>query len=200
VAPGELDLVVIGGSAGSLEVLLEILPALPADLPVAVAIVLHLMPTAPSLVWQLLGAHCRLPVREVEDKEPICAGTIYVAPPNYHLLIERHGAFALAVDAPVNFSRPSIDVLFGSAAHVYGARCAGLLLSGANDDGAEGLERIHRAGGATFVQDPATASSDTMPQAALRRLGTAARVLTIPSIASVVSIIADATIRPGTRP
>ena len=194
-----VEAIVIGGSAGSLDVLLVALPALPADFALPIAIVLHLAPTGPSLVAQVLAERCRLPVREVEDKEPIVPGTIYVAPPNYHLLIERHRAFALTVDEPVRFSRPSIDVCFASAADAYGPAVAGLLLSGANDDGVDGLARIVAAGGVALVQDPASASSPTMPQAALRRLDRAARAIAVPDLAPVFVELADATLLVGDR-
>jgi two-component system chemotaxis response regulator CheB len=116
-------------------------------------------------------------VREAEDKAPLCDGTIYVAAPNYHLLIERDRSLSLSIGEPVHHSRPAIDVLFASAADAYGPAVAGLVLSGANQDGAEGLFQIRQAGGVAIVQAPATASSPMMPDAALRRVGPATHVV-----------------------
>jgi two-component system, chemotaxis family, protein-glutamate methylesterase/glutaminase len=167
--PG-IDIFVIGGSAGALEALLELLPALPAELVAPTAIVLHQKPTQPSLVPQLLARACTRAVREPDDKERLAPGTVYVAPPNYHMLIERGGTIALSIDAPVHFSRPSIDVLFESAADAFGAGTVGLVLSGTNPDGAEGLHRIAAAGGVALVQAPASAAYAVMPEAAARRV------------------------------
>lgn len=158
--------VVIGGSAGALEVLREIVHALPVDLTCAVCIVIHLPAHSRGLA-ELLGSDTALPVKQAEDKEPIAAGTIYIAPPSYHLLIESHGAFALSTDPPVHFSRPAIDVLFETARDVYGKKLIGILLSGASEDGAAGLQEIHAAGGTTIVQSPRSAEVAIMPAAAL---------------------------------
>jgi two-component system chemotaxis response regulator CheB len=158
--------VVIGGSAGSLEVLRPVMRELPRELSCPVVIVIHL-PSHSSGLAELLGADTSLRVKQAEDKEPIAPGTIYIAPPSYHLLIESHGAFALSVDPPVHFSRPSIDVLFETARDVYGARLIGVLLSGASEDGAAGLQEIHAAGGTTIVQSPLSAEAAIMPAAAL---------------------------------
>lgn len=168
VAAQRIEAIVIGGSAGALEALGAILPALPSDFSVPIALVLHLPPKHPSMVATVLGAKCSLRVKEPDDKEPLEAGTLYVAPPNYHLLIERKRSFSLSMDDLVLFSRPSIDVLFESAADAYGSRVAGVLLSGANADGAHGLARIKQAGGLTIVQSPQTAAVATMPEVALR--------------------------------
>ena len=158
--------VVIGGSAGALEVLRAIVRELPSSLASAVVIVIHL-PSHSSGLAELLGADTTLTVKQAEDKEPLSAGTIYIAPPSYHLLIETNGAFALSVDAPVHFSRPAIDVLFETARDVYGANLVGVLLSGASEDGAAGLQEIHAAGGTTIVQSPLSAEVAIMPAAAL---------------------------------
>ena len=158
--------VVIGGSAGALEVLRAITRELPSKLDCPVVIVIHL-PSHSSGLAELLGADTTLTVKQAEDKEPISAGTIYIAPPSYHLLIEASGAFALSVDAPVHFSRPAIDVLFETARDVYGANLVGVLLSGASEDGAAGLQEIHAAGGTTIVQSPLSAEVAIMPAAAL---------------------------------
>lgn len=158
--------VVIGGSAGALEVLRMIVRELPRSLSCPVVIVIHL-PAHSSGLAELLGADTVLRVKQAEDKEPIAADTIYIAPPSYHLLIEADSAFALSVDPPVHFSRPSIDVLFETACDVYGAGLVGVLLSGASDDGAAGMQEIHAAGGTTIVQSPLSAEVAIMPAAAL---------------------------------
>ena len=167
----EINVIVIGGSAGALEALLALLPALPSTLSIPIVVVMHLAPSHPSLLPALLARACDRPVHEVEDKQPLVRSEIYVAPPNYHVLIERAGRLALSVDAPVHFSRPSIDVLFESAADALGPAVAGIVLSGANEDGARGLRRIVDAGGLAAVQDPATATHREMPAAALRAAG-----------------------------
>lgn len=182
-----IELVVIGGSAGALEALLALVPALPDELTVPLVIVLHLGHTQKNRVPEILRNVTRRPVVEVDDKQPLRVGHIYVAPPNYHLLVERTRTLALSVDEPVHYSRPSIDVLFESAADAYGVHCAGVLLSGANEDGAKGLERIADAGGRAFVQAPVTASQPTMPAAAARRLGDRAVVMTMPDMAKMLA-------------
>jgi two-component system chemotaxis response regulator CheB len=174
----DIDVIVIGGSAGALEVLLVILPALPSSLAIPIVVALHVAPNHPSLLPTLLGRACARPVREVEDKLPLAPGAIYVAPPNYHVLVERARTLALSVDPPVHFSRPSIDVLFESAADAFGRAAAGIVLSGANEDGARGLRRILDAGGLAAVQDPAAALHAEMPAAAARG-SSSAQVLSI---------------------
>lgn len=167
---GTARVIVIGGSAGGLDALAAILPALPVQFPLPIAIVLHLLAGKPSQLASVLALHTRLPVREADDKQPFENGCIHVAPPNYHLLLEKSACLSLSVEDPVLFSRPSIDVLFESAADAYGAATVGVLLSGANDDGARGLRRIAAAGGLTVVQDPSSASARAMPEAALQLL------------------------------
>jgi len=160
--------IVVGGSAGAIEALGSILPALPADFPIPLAIALHVHPSKPSHLAQVLGMRCALPVKEAEDKEPLAPCTVYVAPPNYHLLLETRGYFSLSADDPVLFSRPAIDVLFESAADAFGRALVGLLLTGASEDGARGLAHIQKAGGLTLVQAPSTAAVRIMPEAAMR--------------------------------
>lgn len=167
--PASAEALVIGASAGAVEALCHILPVLPADLDAPVVVVVHVPPHRSSLLCDIFAPRCSLPVREPQDKEPLRPGTIYFAPPDYHLLIEQDRCFALSLDAPVNFSRPSIDVLFESAADAYGERLLALILTGANQDGAEGAARIRQAGGLVAVQDPSTAESPQMPQAAIAR-------------------------------
>ena len=162
-----LNAIVIGASAGALDALSVILPPLPANYRLPLLLVVHLPPDKESLLAEILAQKCRLRVREAEDKVPIEAGTLYVAPPNYHMLVENDRCVSLSSDEEVHFSRPSIDVLFESAADAYGPALGGIVLTGANDDGAEGLRAIAAAGGAAIVQQPATAMAAAMPQAAL---------------------------------
>lgn len=163
----ELEVLAIGGSAGALDVLLDALRALPAELEVPVVVVLHLAPALPSLLPALLARAASRPVAEILDKAPLLRGAIHVAPPNYHALVERGGTLALSVDPPVRHCRPAIDVLFESCADAFGPAAAAVILSGANDDGAAGLLRIHRGGGIAIVESPATARYPAMPAAAL---------------------------------
>lgn len=165
---GKVDAVLVGGSAGALEVLLQILPHLSPDFGVPVVVVVHVPPHGPHLLARLLDARCQLSVTEAEDGEPLLSPHVYVAPANYHLLLEGGPIFALSVDGPVNFSVPSIDVLFESAAQLLGPRVVGVMLTGANHDGAQGLRAIQQAGGVALVQTPRTALAPTMPLAALR--------------------------------
>lgn len=157
----------IGGSAGSLEVILNLVAQLPRLPNAVVIIVVHRKKDNDSILVNLLSSRTRLPVKEVEDKEPILLNTVYLAPPDYHLLIERSDLFSLDSSEKVQYSRPSIDVTFESVAQAFGDKTIGILLSGANADGAAGLAKIRRAGGYTIVQDPATADVGYMPQQAL---------------------------------
>lgn len=165
--------VVIGTSAGGVEALLRLLPALPADFAAAVLVVLHLSPDKQSLLPQVFSPACALAVKEAEDKEPIVHGTVYFAPPDYHLLVDAGPTVVLSVDPPEQFSRPSIDALFASAADVYRRRLVGVVLTGNSEDGAAGLAAIERAGGLALVQAPEEARGATMPAAALRHVPTA---------------------------
>jgi two-component system chemotaxis response regulator CheB len=162
-----IEALVIGASAGGVDALMMLLPALPAHCKVPVMIVLHLPRHHPSSLVEIFAPRCALPVREADDKEPIAPGTVYFAPPDYHLLVDQGPALALSADEPVNYSRPAIDVLFESAADFYGQALGGIILTGANDDGAAGLVAVRRAGGVTIVQQPDTAAAPLMPQAAL---------------------------------
>ena len=195
---GRVDAVAIGASAGGVEALSLLLPALPPDLRPAVFVVLHLPRERPSLLVELFQPRCAVPVREAMDKDPVEAGTVYFGPPDYHLLVDRGPALALSADGLVNFSRPSVDVLFETAADVYGARLLGIVLTGASHDGAAGLEAIKLAGGVTAVQDPETAHSRTMVEAALQRT-TPDFVLSLPEISRLLGTLGRADDRqPGT--
>jgi len=166
-----IDAIVIGASAGGVEAVGALLQGLPQPYAPSLMVVLHLPADRPSLLATIFQARCRLPVREALDKEHVEAGTVYVAPPGYHLLAEADGTLALSQDAPVAFSRPSIDVLFESAAAAYGDRVLGIVLSGGNNDGAAGLAAIRAAGGRAWVQEPADAVAPAMPQAAIDTAG-----------------------------
>ena len=161
------DAVVIGTSAGGVEALSILLPRLPQQFALPVIIVLHLPPDGQSEIAELFDARCVLPVREANDREPLTGGAIYFAPAAYHLLVNADRTCALSVDEAVNFSRPSIDVLFESAAWTYGSRLLGILLTGASADGAEGMRAIREAGGTTWAQTPETARATAMPSAAI---------------------------------
>lgn len=160
-------LLIIGGSAGSLEVLMKILPGLSAIPSFAIVLVLHRKSTEDATLEELIAIKTNIPVKEVEDKTPILPGYLYVAPSDYHLLFEKNDVLSLDISEKVNYSRPSIDVSFESAAEAYGESLVGLLLSGANSDGTEGLLAIKNAGGTTVVQNPESAQMPTMPQNAI---------------------------------
>ena len=182
---GRVDAIVIGASAGGVEALMALLPALSVAFRIPIVIVLHLPRDRPSLLAQIFVQKCALPVCEAADKEPVRPGTVYFAPPDYHLLIDAGPCLALSADELVNYSRPSIDVLFESAADVYGARLLGIILTGANEDGAEGLAAIHAAGGVTIVQQPDSAQVKQMVAAALNR-NPASLVLDLQGISAVL--------------
>jgi two-component system chemotaxis response regulator CheB len=181
--PLSIEVVAIGASAGGVEALSRLLPELPTNFGPAVLVVVHVRPDSPSLLAELFAARCPLPVIEPNDKERIVGGTIYVAPPGYHMQVEPDETIALSIDPPVRFSRPSVDVLFESAAHTYYDALLGIVLSGANDDGARGLEVIRRAGGHCWAQDPETAPSDAMPRGAIAR-GGVHEILTLEAMAA----------------
>jgi two-component system chemotaxis response regulator CheB len=159
--------VVIGVSAGGVEALKVLLPALPASFPLPIAIVQHRDQRSNGFLAGYLNSMSGISVSEAEDKESFCAGHAYLAPAGYHLLIESDRSLSLSVDQPVNCSCPSIDVLFESAADVFAESLIGMVLTGANADGARGLRAIKARGGLAVVQDPETASAMAMPRAAL---------------------------------
>jgi two-component system, chemotaxis family, protein-glutamate methylesterase/glutaminase len=177
------EAIVIGASAGALEVLSNLLPALPSDYRLPILIVVHLPPDKTNLFAELLRARCAIRVREAEDKEPIEPGVVYFAPPDYHLLVEEDKRLSLSDDEPVLFSRPSIDVLFESAADAYGGGLIGVVLTGANSDGANGLKAVVEAGGVAVVQSPGSAYAVAMPEAAIATCPDA-RVLPVNEIAA----------------
>ncbi len=186
MSTSSVEAVVIGASAGALEALSAFLPTLPKDYALPVMIVVHLPPDKNSVMADLLKSKCKIDVREAEDKEPIRAATVYLAPPDYHLLVEPDKRLSLSSDDPVHFSRPSIDVLFESAADAYGPGLVGLVLTGGSSDGANGLRAVHQAGGQALVQDPATANVPLMPQSALEACPSA-RVMSLPEITTFLN-------------
>ena len=163
------ELVVIGGSAGGVDALFQLLPALPADYRTTLVCILHVPADRDSRLAELFDLRAALPVREARDKEPLCPGTIYFAGSGYHLSVERDRCFSLSCEPPVQFARPAIDVLMESAADAYGPLLTGILLTGANHDGADGMCRIRERGGLTVVQDPDEAQASAMPVEAIRR-------------------------------
>jgi two-component system chemotaxis response regulator CheB len=190
----DLDAVVIGTSAGGIDALSVILPALPPGLHAAVFIVLHLPRERPSLLVDIFAPKCVVPVREAEDKQPIERGVVYFAPPDYHLLVDTGPRIALSTDDPVNFSRPSIDVLFESVADAYGPAAVGVVLTNSNHDGAAGAAAIKRAGGRVYVQDPKSAESPVGPLAALAATNVDA-VLPLAAIAATLTKLCAAGVR-----
>lgn len=166
--PASYQAVVMGASSGGLEAFITILQKLPATFKLPILIAQHLHQRSESLLADILSEKTKLKVKEAEDKEQIQSGMIYIAPPGYHLLVEPDKTLALSVDEFINFSRPSIDVLFESAATVFQNNLIGVLLTGANEDGARGLRTISEKGGLIMVQDPKEASMNMMPSAGLK--------------------------------
>jgi two-component system chemotaxis response regulator CheB len=182
------EIIVIGTSWGGLSAVSTVVEGLPSTFALPIVVVQHRSPDAPGLLAELLQLRTKLRVCEVEDKQSVLPGHVFVAPPNYHLLLDR-GVFSLTTDAPVRYSRPSIDVTFTSAADEYGARTIGVVLTGANGDGSLGLKRIADRGGYAIVQDPKTAESPVMPQAAVRTVAKA-RILPLDRLAGHLVTIA----------
>jgi two-component system, chemotaxis family, protein-glutamate methylesterase/glutaminase len=185
------EAVVIGASAGALEALSVILPALPADYKLPLMVVVHVPPDKKSILAELFQDKCAIQVREAEDKEPISGGTAYFAPPDYHLLVETDKSLSLSDDEPVFYSRPSIDVLFESAADAYGAGLIAIVLTGANQDGAKGLKAVAEAGGTAIVQNPQGAYAAAMPEAAIAECP-GARIMSLKEIAAYLRDVEEA--------
>jgi two-component system chemotaxis response regulator CheB len=165
------DVLLIGGSAGSLSVLFELLPYFSPRMRIAVIVILHRKNSHDSSLSDLFSSKTQAFVKEIEDKDPIEAGTIYLGPADYHTLIERNFSFSLDFSEKINFSRPSLDVSFESAAEVYGNRLAAIILSGANEDGTKGLEIIKNSGGTIIAQNPESAQMPFMPFHAIAHIG-----------------------------
>jgi two-component system, chemotaxis family, protein-glutamate methylesterase/glutaminase len=181
------EIVIVGTSWGGLAALRQLITSLPAGYGIPLAVVQHRHRDSDALLARFLQDHTQLRVCEIEDKQPIDSGRVFIAPANYHMLVE-DGHFALSTEAPVRHSRPSIDVAMTSAAAAYGHRVVGVVLTGANADGAAGLRRIHDRGGMAVVQDPESAEVETMPRAALRSVPTA-RVFPLERIAPFLAAL-----------
>lgn len=162
-----MNLLVIGGSAGSLSVVLQLLPCLKAEWDLAVLVVFHRRDDDDNTLVEILSHRTCYALKEVEDKEPILTRTVYIAPPDYHVLIEKEKSFSLDYSEKINYCRPSIDATFDSAADAFGESLVAMLLSGANADGVSGLDNVRQNGGLIVIQDPATAEVPYMPRAAL---------------------------------
>ena len=184
-----IECVVVGGSAGAIEALLKILPALPREFPLPILVVVHLPPDGRSLLPEIFGQRCRVTVKEAEDKETIQSGVVYFAAPNYHLLVEADHTLSISSDEPILYSRPSIDVLFESAADAFGTGLLALVLTGANSDGAAGAKAVCAAGGMVWVQKPEEAEASLMPRSALEACPQA-RALNLAEIAQEIERIA----------
>ena len=163
------EAIVIGLSLGGMKVLSAILPALPIDFFLPILIVQHRHVDSDEFLSEYLNKMSTINVVTAEDKMPLQSKTVYIAPPNYHMLVESNKTICLSDDPPINYSRPSIDELFESAAYVYQDKLIGIILTGANTDGSEGLKIIKRYGGLTIAQDPTTAEIDDMPKAAIAK-------------------------------
>lgn len=183
-AHAPVEVVVVGTSAGGLRALEKILGALPPTFGVPIAVVQHRSRES-ELMASVMRSLVEIPIVEAEDKLSVRAPGVYLAPPDYHLLLEPGGCLALSIDDPVGYSRPSIDVLFESAADAFGPAVLGVLLTGANQDGARGLARIRAAGGVAIVQDPRTAESPEMPTAAIAT-GAVDRIVPLGEIADEI--------------
>lgn len=193
------EAIVIGVSAGGMNALGTILSCLPIDFALPIIIVQHMDPESRDYLPDHLDRKCNISVKEAEEKERIVKGVAYIAPPNYHLLLEEDRTFSLSADELVNYSRPSIDVMFESAADVYGRRLVGVVLTGANADGSEGLKKIKRAGGLAIVQDPTTAHVDIMPKAAIAA-SKVDHVLALEEIADLFKKLSNASHGDETKP
>lgn len=181
-----IELVVIGASAGGVEALGTLLEALPRNFYPPLAIVIHLPPDRSSALPKLFDRKCARPVKEAEDKEMLAKGTVYVAPPDYHLLVEPDRSLSLSRDEPLHYSRPSIDLLFESAALAYRQNVLGIILTGASKDGAQGLKQIRECGGLAWIQQPDEALARIMPEAAIQLAGFN-QLLTIKAISEKLS-------------
>ncbi|MBI5093826.1 MAG: chemotaxis protein CheB [Candidatus Hydrogenedentes bacterium] len=181
--------IVAGVSMGGVEALRVMFGGLPGDFPLPLLVVHHTGVDPGSELASILDARSAIRVKEADDEEVIRPGTAYLAPANYHLLVEKSGALALSVDPPVNFARPSVDVLFESAATAFGSRLIGVILTGAGSDGSRGLKAVQDKGGVAIVQDPADAEADSMPRGALAVV-TADHVLPLKNICGLLCSLA----------
>lgn len=182
--------IVVGASWGGVEANIRLLKTIPAGFPLPVVIVQHRHSDSHGALATSLRRYCALPVNEIEDKDEMIPGRVYIAPANYHLLMEPDFSFSLCVSAYVNYSRPSIDVAMESIAEVCGEGTIGVLLTWANDDGAKGMAAIHAAGGMTIAQDPDTAAAPTMPRSAIE-LGVVDKIMKIDAIVPCIREFLD---------
>lgn len=187
-----IAIVVVGASAGGLDALGRFLKSFPDHFPAPIVVVQHLPAREESRLASVLRPDSKLPVCEAEDKTPLRPGAVYVAPPNYHVLVEADGHLALDADEPVNYCRPSADVLFQSAATAFGEKAVAVVLTGANADGAEGAAAIRRAGGRVFVQALDDAAFPMMPRSALERCQ--------PDLVAPVETLGEALVRLAAEP
>ncbi|MBI5921374.1 MAG: chemotaxis protein CheB [Betaproteobacteria bacterium] len=187
----KFQLIVIGVSSGGMQALKIILGQLPAEFPLPLLVVQHISSDAGDGLARLLDELCEIRVKEADEQDRICAGTAYLAPANYHLLVESDGILALSADPPVSYARPSIDVLFESASAVYSSALIGVVLTGANFDGSQGLKTIKQNGGIAIVQNPADAAAPQMPLAALAATAVD-YVAPLDGIVAVLKKLADA--------
>lgn len=181
--------VMIGASAGALEALSLLLPTLPADFPLPVFVIVHVPADKPSVLAEIFSAKCRVRVIEAEDKEPVEPGIVYFAPPGYHMLLEDKSTIALSNEDAVLFSRPSIDVSLESAADVWAEDLIGIILTGANQDGAKGLQLVSNAGGTVIVQNPDGAYARAMPDAAIASCAQA-QIMSLADISAYLTSVA----------
>jgi two-component system chemotaxis response regulator CheB len=188
--------VAIGVSTGGVQALQKLLGQLPATFPLPILIVQHISADADGGLAKLLDERCALRVKEADEQDEILPGRVYLAPPNYHLLVERDGFLSLSADAYVSFARPSVDVLFESAAAVFGPGLIGIVLTGANFDGSRGLNVIKQKGGVAVVQDPADAEARQMPRAAIA----ATRVDHVVALDDMATLLQQLVARPGATP
>jgi two-component system, chemotaxis family, protein-glutamate methylesterase/glutaminase len=180
-------MVVVGTSLGGLDALRTLVGGLPPEFDIPMTVIQHRHRDSDAMLARILQKYTALRVCEVEDKQPVEAGSVYLAPANYHLLVERDH-FSLSVEAPVRYSRPSIDVAMTTAADAYGHRAVGVILTGSNADGASGLRRIADRGGLTVIQDPGSAEAPAMPAAAMHSVPTA-RVFTMERMAAFLGAL-----------
>ena len=186
----DYEAIVMGVSAGGFQALTILLPCLPKNFSLPVLIVQHTIPNADDFFPGYLSQKAHVPVRHAVDKEPVMPGIVYLAPPDYHLMVEYDRTLPLSVDDPVNFARPSIDVLFETAAAVYGPHLVGVILTGASADGSLGLKAVKDAGGLAIVQHPRTAEVDFMPKSAIRTVEVDA-ILPLKAIGKMLARLAD---------
>ena len=193
------EAIVMGVSAGGMSALTTVLSRLPDDFALPIIIVQHMDPNSRGYLPDHLDQNCSIQVKEAEEKENIMSGVAYIAPPNYHLLLEEDRTLSLSVDDAVNYSRPSIDVMFESAADVYRRKLVGVVLTGANSDGSKGLKKIQEMGGLAVVQDPTTAQVDYMPKAAIASTKVD-HILPLEEIASLLTELSKSSLADEMKP